>query len=461
MSGDELRGIQWNQGLFLTPQHFQLLESRPEALLRAYRHLNGPHGWGVSRWGLRLGGLENGEIEVTALEAIMPDGTFVRAGRLDQPNALLPPRSRVHLPPDHKGPVGLYIALPQAGDGNPARQQAETVNQPNRLVPGESTPITHLTYRLEAVLDVEPLFQTLQKAGSLLRLATLYPLEGRLQLSYDHVPPCLHLAADPLIGDLLRDVAALLHARALNFAELKRDRGIRSGNGTPQDVMRTVILAMLNRQVAQVRALLAREAATHPADAHQMLAVIVAELSSFTEEYDLDGALLAEAPRRGLPTYEHHDIMAGLRHALGLIRIMAARLSAGPEAGITLEYTGAQYEAAIPGHFFEGRHNRYYLLVESDLDEALLASLMRDRAKLGAPGKPEELHASASRGLRLAHLSRPPDDLPQRSARFVYFQIDPQETEWRHVEADGAISLYLPELHPQSSRVKLIKAEAA
>jgi type VI secretion system protein ImpJ len=461
MSSDELRGIQWNQGLFLTPQHFQLLESRPEALLRAHRQIRGPHGWGVARWSLRLGGLENGEIEVTILEAIMPDGTFVRAGQLDQPNARLLQRSRVELPPDHKGPVGLYIALAMAGNGDHARQQAETVNQPNQLVPGESAPVTHLTYRLETLLDVEPLFQTLQRGGSLLRLATLHPLEGRFQLSRDHVPPCLHLAADPLIGDLLRDAAALLHARALNFAELKRDRGIRSGNGTPQDVMRTVILAMLNRQVAQVRALLARGAATHPADAHQALAIIVAELSSFTEEYDLDGALLADTPRQGLPAYDHDDIMGGLRHALDLIRIMAARLSAGPESGITLEYTGAQYEAAIPGHFFDGRQNRYYLLVESDLDESLLASLMRDRAKLGAPGKPEELHASASRGLQLAHLSRPPDDLPQRSARFVYFQIDPREAEWRHVEADGAISLYLPELNPQSSRVKLIKAEAA
>ncbi|MQP64850.1 type VI secretion system baseplate subunit TssK [Niveispirillum sp. SYP-B3756] len=471
MSADDLRGLYWTQGLFLTPQHFQLLEARPEALIQAHwRLLGGRDGWGVARWALRQGGLENGDIAVTALEAIMPDGSLIRAGTADRPNAILPSRARVAVPADHRGAIGLYAALPVEGDGlgQPSpdgtqgarrRQRPEAGNQRNRFDANDTVPVTHLTYQLELVLDVEPAFQILQSGHSLLRLATLYALDGKLQLSQEHVPPSLNLAADPLMGELLLDVTALLHHRALSFAELKRDRGIRAGNGTPQDVLRTLILTMLNRQVAQLRALLARADATHPADAHHLLSIIVAELSSFTEEYDLEGALETETPHRGLPAYDHHDIMGGLRQAMGLIRTMAKRLTAGPEAAITLEFNGNCYEADIPPHFFQGHQNRYYLRIECDLEEAVLANLMRTRAKLSARGLPEMLHHVATRGLKPTHLPRPPEDLPQRSARFVFFQIDPQENEWRYVEAEGAISLFMPELNPQSSRVQLLKAE--
>lgn len=469
MSTNDLRGLYWTQGLFLTPQHFQFLEARPEALLQAHwRLLTGRNGWGVARWALLRDKLEKPEIEVTALEAIMPDGTLIRAGAVDQPNAVLPKRGRVDIPAQHRGAIGLYVVL--AGEGarvlatdgpqrSRQRQRPDEETWRNRFDPQDTAPVTLLSYQLELLLDVEPEFQAVQSGHSLLRLATLYALDRSLQLSNEYVPPCLSLAADPLMGEVLGSAIALLHHRAQSFAELKQDRGIRAGNGTPQDVLRTLILTMLNRQVAQLRGLLAQADATHPVQAHHLLSIIVAELSSFTEEYNLDGAVEAETPHPGLPAYDHHDIMSGLRQALELIRRMAKRLTAGPETAITLEYNGEYYEADIPPHFFQGHQNRYYLRIKSDLEEALLVKLMETRARLGAPGVPEELYRVASRGLKPEHLPRPPEDLPQRSANFVFFQIHTQETEWRYVEAEGAISLLLPDLNPLSSRVQLLKAE--
>ena len=84
-----LKPVRWKEGMFLRPHHFQqfdlYLESRETARLRALE----THAWGLVRLELRKESLDNFSFQVTELEAVLPDGTYI-----DVPdNSQLPVRS--------------------------------------------------------------------------------------------------------------------------------------------------------------------------------------------------------------------------------------------------------------------------------------------------------------------------------------------------------------------------------
>lgn len=72
--------IQWHEGLLLTPQHFQQLSSRHEALVQYGTSLIAPFCWGVRRFKHHAISLPAGKFRVLELEAVMPDGLVVAHG---------------------------------------------------------------------------------------------------------------------------------------------------------------------------------------------------------------------------------------------------------------------------------------------------------------------------------------------------------------------------------------------
>jgi len=75
--------IQWHEGMFLTPQHFQQESARVDALVGWHALAGQPAAWGVRHIEVDEAHLGGGLLRIAALEAIMPDGMAVRhdAGR--------------------------------------------------------------------------------------------------------------------------------------------------------------------------------------------------------------------------------------------------------------------------------------------------------------------------------------------------------------------------------------------
>ncbi|HYH84870.1 MAG TPA: type VI secretion system baseplate subunit TssK, partial [Pyrinomonadaceae bacterium] len=72
--------IQWHEGLLLTPQHFQQLSLRQEALLQYVSAAVAPFNWGVRYVKIDPASLAGGTFRVLELEAVMPDGLVVSSG---------------------------------------------------------------------------------------------------------------------------------------------------------------------------------------------------------------------------------------------------------------------------------------------------------------------------------------------------------------------------------------------
>src|ERR1043165_2480588 len=79
-AGDIPDSIQWHEGLLLTPQHFQQLSLRHEALLQYVASSIAPFNWGVRYVTIDPANLAAGTLRVLELEAVMPDGMVVSFG---------------------------------------------------------------------------------------------------------------------------------------------------------------------------------------------------------------------------------------------------------------------------------------------------------------------------------------------------------------------------------------------
>lgn len=112
--------IQWHEGLLLTPQHFQQLSARHEALVQYGTILTVPFCWGVRRFKHHAISLPGGKLRVLELEAVLPDGVVVvhglhGAGRDDILELDLAPYAEQM---SYGGGAIVQVAIPASHNGN-------------------------------------------------------------------------------------------------------------------------------------------------------------------------------------------------------------------------------------------------------------------------------------------------------------------------------------------------------
>lgn len=81
--------IQWHEGMFLSPQHFQQESARVDALVGWHALAGQPAAWGVRRLVVDDARLGSGVLRIGALEAIMPNGVAVRFDATRSQDAVL------------------------------------------------------------------------------------------------------------------------------------------------------------------------------------------------------------------------------------------------------------------------------------------------------------------------------------------------------------------------------------
>lgn len=78
MNADDIpNSIYWHEGLLLTPQHFQQISLRQEALLQYNTAMIAPFYWGIRYLKLEESNLIHGLVQIKQVEAVMPDGLVV------------------------------------------------------------------------------------------------------------------------------------------------------------------------------------------------------------------------------------------------------------------------------------------------------------------------------------------------------------------------------------------------
>ncbi len=440
------RPLFWHQGLFLQPQHLQLLEQSLQTLLVPFKEYLQPYLWGVceaeiqkAALGIRTFGLEKGTF-------LFPDGTFaVLPG-----NALVESRTFDQAWIEGGKPFQVHVGIRRWNDAGG-----------NVTVLTKSDNLSDVTTRFVSVADPE-VIQDLHSGGPvgqvkrlhyvlkffweterdqladyvLLPIAQLERMGEEVRLSEQFAPPSLMISGSQLLMKLSREIRNQVAARGRQLEEFKTQRGIQTAEFGSRDMVYLLALRSLNRYIPtlshQVEA-----PSVHPWDVYGVLRQLIGELSTFSETVNVMGEAGGD---RLLPGYDHGNLWKCFAAAQGLISRLLDEITAGPEYVVRLIYDGTYYASELKAAAFEGR-NRFYLAVRSDEDPKAVVQALGGIAKLSSREQLPLLIARALPGVGMEHLPVPPPELPRR-AQTTYFALDHHGEAWSFVEKGRNIALY-------------------
>ncbi|QXE92850.1 type VI secretion system baseplate subunit TssK [Geomonas subterranea] len=440
--------IFWHQGMFLQPQHFQLAERGVHSLLTPYHTLLTPHFWGVSRAEVRIVSKGLCSIELTGGAFLFPDGTYIELPGNAIVQSRLLPQEEVWTCAPFTVYLGLRKWQEEAENATCLQQDdspgmcntrylvaSDPVSCPDLHAGGPTAEVRRLDHVLKLFWESE-----LDLLGDYL-LLPLTRLETRgdgLHICPDFIPPCLTIAAVPLLADLVRGIRDLVAARARRLESTKKQRGVTDADFGSKDLVYLFALRTVNRYLAQLDHLI-QARAIHPWQLYGVLAQLVAELSCLSGSVTSLETSVPDDPGI-LAGYNHLDLGGCFAQAHDAILKLLDQLCAGPEYAVSLSFDGNYYWADLTPAHFQGR-NRFYLAITTEADPASVLESLASVAKLAARERLPLLMAQALPGVPLEHQPNPPQELPRRASS-LYFAIDSRSDHWEQVRKWNNVALF-------------------
>ena len=441
------RPVHWHQGLFLQPQHFQLLECSLQSLLVPMQTMQSPYFWGVGEVDIQKAALGTRSFGILKGSFLFPDGAYAVLPE----NAMIDARSFDESWIEGGKPLGVYLGLKKWND------EGENVTV---VEPGED--LSKITTRFVSPADpdevrdlhsggpegqVKRLYFALKifweseidQLGDYvtIALARLERSGEEVVLSPEHIPPSVVLSASGTLVRIVKDIRDQITARGRQLEELKRQRGVQTAEFGARDMTYLLALRSLNRYIpllfhfTEVRQV-------HPWTVFGTLRQLIGELSSFSERVNVLGQLSDGTP--ALPQYDHQSLGDCFASAQSLIARLLDEITAGPEYVIRLVYDGTYFAAELKPAIFDG-NNRYYLVVRTEEDPKFVLQYLSGMSKLSAREHLPILIARALPGIGLEHLPVPPQELPRRAST-LYFAVDHHHDQWAMVAKNQNIALY-------------------
>ncbi|PTN35974.1 type VI secretion system baseplate subunit TssK [Desulfonatronum sp. SC1] len=444
--------IYWHQGLFLQPQHFQILNRQFTDTLAPLLSNLIPFFWGVAEVGVNDAALAAGRFELTQISVLFPStarvvnfpGNAVCGGRQLSLEAI---------PVD--GTLTVYVGLRAMKPGEPNVTVAETPAQmaaaPTRLtVPvepenvlddygdGPSAQVRRMSYVLNLVFENE-----LDQAGDfdLIPVARLTREGDRTALDRSFVPPCLTLSGSVALAALLKE----LRDRVLGKARQLEGYKNLSGGASTEFTLLLMALRTLSRFAARMDHAVETPCLS-PWNAYGILRELVAELSVFS----LDISALGEnwQDEKLVPDYAHTDLGRCFRGTRDVIVSLLESISAGPRFVTRFEFKDPYWTADIPNQILaetKTSGGEFWLVLHSEVVDP---QTMRDSAsrmlKLSATSAMGSLLVRALPGIPLAASDSPPAGMPRRHGA-IYFRIGRESPLWAEIEKNGSIALHWTE----------------
>jgi len=444
---DIQRPLFWHQGLFLQPQHFQLLDLSFQSLLTPFHHFGEPHFWGLGEIEIQKAALGRRSLNLLKGNFLFPDGSYT----VLPVNALIEARPFEVAWVEGGKPFPVYVGLKkwnEAGENVTVLDKLENLSEiTTRFVTtadpeevkdlhsgGPKGQVKRLYYVLKIFWETE-----WDQLGDyvLIPLAQLERAGEEIKISEHYIPPCLTISGSEPLFKIIKEIRDQISARSHQLEEYKSQRGIQTAEFGSRDMVYLLALRSLNRYVP-ILFHFTETQQVHPWTVYGVIRQMIGELSSFSERVNVMGEL--EDGTRILPNYDHRSLWECFSAAQALITQLLDEITAGPEYVIRLVYDGTYFAADLKPAIFEGR-NRFYLVLKTEEEPKFVLQSLGTVAKLSAREYSPILIARALPGIGLEHLPVPPQELPRR-ARSIYFAVDHHSDQWAQVQKGHNIALY-------------------
>jgi type VI secretion system protein ImpJ len=421
------RKIVWNEGMFLTPHHFQQRDRHQEALLLEAMESVHPFHWGVSELDIDPDHLINGNVALVSLRGIMPDGFLIDIPKRD----FAPPiRSVKEIFSANLPHLDVYLALPVEQDdaANCALSETTAVTrylseqvQVSDLNTGEQTrevAVARGNFKLLFSNEEMTNYTTL-KIAELVRTPA-----GTIVLKEDYIPPCLLLSASSSLLRFLRGWMEIFSAKANLLAGQRVNEA--GGNFIGFSLLQT-----LNATIPLLSHFI-RIGKIHPESCYQALIPCVGALASFS----------ATERIQDVPAYYHTDLQ---KTFFGLDRFIRAIVEGAAQSRHRVIPMDSIRENIWGGAISDERlfQSQFFLSVAGDMtDQQVMESVPR-RIKIGSRNDLEQMMKMSLPGLRVYHTPRPPTSLSVEPGR-TYFRMEQMGDYWEAICQSATIGLYVP-----------------
>lgn len=433
--------INWHEGMFLRPHHFQAANRHWQDQLRQSSRWDVHYNWGLRAIEIDPDALRNYQFTVHRLEARMRDGTLIR---VPQDVALTSLDLRASL--EQRNPLEVRLAIPavQIGRANAGPNSEDTryrVYTPRDGVPDENSgqnprPVQFRIPNLRLITEVQDPagFEVLPLA----RVGRSTQAEAVPELHEPYIPPVL--ASDawaPLHRGIIQQIYHRVSKLVDQRANQVRSRRITFDSQSPGDRQIFESLRVLNEASAYL-GILGDAAGIHPLQAYLELCRLIGQLAIFGPN--------AKPPE--LPRYDHDDLGGCFNTVKRYIDDLLAL------GGFSLGYEerpfvgeGLRMKVALEPAWLAPAW-QMFVGVESPMPTVDLVPLLTGRLnmKFGSIDRVDEIFQRGLRGLAFGYNPKPPRALPE-SRTLTYFQINRETSpeEWQHVQNSLCVAIRLNE----------------
>jgi type VI secretion system protein ImpJ len=436
----------WKEGLFIMPQHLQLMDEFHERLLDARLGALAAHAWGVSELEVDADELARGVFAPTRCVAVMPDGMLVE---LSQPGAGVSVMASGGLAGGGQK-IDLYLAVPSRAAGGVsadprsagARYLHKVVTVADAYGSAQEVDLDCLTPNARLLLGNEQ-----RQNYVTVKLAELELGEsGRARVRERYIPPCLKVRASPYLMEQLGRLVAALGAKQRELSSKYGDRMAAIVEFGAADVATFLYLHTVNSWLpVLMHAVDSGE--LHTEQLYLTLATLAGQLASFE----------GSADPLELPRFVYTDLETTFVPLFDLIfRLLGTVVSA--------RYRSIPLEQTQPGLFVgrpeDGRllqQYSLYLVIGGDVPEDTLREDLPRYIKVGSMDQIAKIVHSALPGVPVRIDFSPPNAIPVR-AHMVYLKLDRQGRYWESVTQSGTIAIYQP-VRPDRVKLELLAVE--
>lgn len=425
--------IAWLSGELARTQHLQHMDQCHEKRLWSALCSTHAYPWGLIHVDVANHGKEMDDIELTAIEAILPDGTtLVAPGDDDVPSPIslssVPSTTSsvvvwLSLPPWRRD--GVNCAMPP---GNGVRFSPFATDLPDLF--GSQAPTRASVLRAQPRLSLSSDGARDAYAAPILRLVR--SATGRFRIDDTFMAPSVNARHCAALNLRMKHLDEAIHGRitALTGGQSENVRAavaFRAG-----DSATFWLLQALNSATATTK--------------HLFTLPVVAPERVFQELLRLAGSLLAfsRTERHAeLPCYSHLETDGAFTKLFDKIHsligtVIPTRFTAVPFTKERPSHFGVNLEAGLVS---EGRS--FFLAVGSSQPAHDLAPVVPTRFKVGAPADVTKAIASALRCVPLTHIAQPPASLPVRPGQ-LYFAMDSRDPAFANMIETGAAAAFVP-----------------
>ncbi len=434
---DRQNRIVWNEGMFLGPHHFQQWDRYFQNELVFRQRLISQFGWGVRSLVIDEDALPSGRLNLREFEAVLPDGTIIRAPEIDPlPTGRL--LSDVFDPDNPR--LEIFIAIPAtragipvcsstAGDGtaeSPLFSEVVQVEDLNK--PGKKMDLNVGCQNLKLMVSGE----RLDGHVSLKIAEVVRSSDGTLEMDPDFAPASLTLKTAGPVLDVVRGILEALTGQSTMLSTQARQRGDGMVEFGSSDVGNFWLLHTINTHLPVVAHFL-RTPNSHPHQLYLSLVQLAGALCTFA----------TDRHPRDLPEYSH-ELPGRTFRTLGnhirdlLETVMPSRYATVPLALNT--------EGILSGKIQDERmlepDAHWFLSVSGDLPEQQVRDELPGRVIIGSPYNLDFLVRTATPGVKFSHVPVPPRDFPLKVGH-TYFKLETHGETWNTVVESRAIAIYL------------------